>query len=168
VKLPPTSFGGALCARLNGRAFSRLELVSNPIFSPPNSIGSKRPVDVSCSSESLGGKTDLQSKEFAAFSARRLLFFRPGIAATSETPYSGKSARRTFPGKPCVGPLSRFFQPEGRMWGFLIGLYVAVIVYPYLQEWQQRRANKALLAKMRKHHAAGHQWDVRKGQWRDE
>jgi len=73
--------------------------------------------------------------------------------------FSRQTVRRTT---------SRFFQPEGRMWGFLIGLYIAVIVYPYLQEWQQRRANKALLAKMRKHHAAGHQWDVRKGQWRDE
>jgi hypothetical protein len=51
------------------------------------------------------------------------------------------------------------------MWGFLIGLYIALIIYPYLQEWQQRRANKASLAKMRKHHAAGHQWDVRKMLW---
>jgi hypothetical protein len=53
------------------------------------------------------------------------------------------------------------------MWGFLIGLYIAVIIYPYLQEWQQRRANKAALARMRKHHALHHQWDVRKGQWID-
>jgi hypothetical protein len=27
------------------------------------------------------------------------------------------------------------------MWGFLIGLYI----YPHLQEWQQRRSNKAAL-----------------------
>ena len=53
------------------------------------------------------------------------------------------------------------------MWGFLIGLYVALIVYPYLQEWREHRINKARLAKMRKQHAAGHQWDVRKGQWID-
>ena len=28
------------------------------------------------------------------------------------------------------------------MWGFLIGLYVALIIYPYLQEWRQRRARQ--------------------------
>jgi hypothetical protein len=28
------------------------------------------------------------------------------------------------------------------MWGFLIGLYVAVIIYPFIEEWQQQRANK--------------------------
>ena len=51
------------------------------------------------------------------------------------------------------------------MWGFLIGLYIALIIYPYLQEWRQRRADKSSLAKLRKHRAAGHQSDVRKGQW---
>ena len=61
----------------------------------------------------------------------------------------------------------RFFQQEGRVWGFLIGLYIVLIVYPYFQEWQQRRADRARLASMRKHNAAGHQWDVRKGQWID-
>jgi hypothetical protein len=25
------------------------------------------------------------------------------------------------------------------MWGFLIGLYLAMIIYPLLQEWRQRR-----------------------------
>ena len=53
------------------------------------------------------------------------------------------------------------------MWGFLIGLYIALIIYPYLQERRQRRVDKASLAKMRKHHSAGHRWDVRKGQWID-
>jgi hypothetical protein len=96
-----------------------------------------------------------------------LSFSQPGIAATSETSYDARLARRAHPGRLCAGPLFRFFQQEGRMWGFLIGLYIALIIYPYLQEWQQRRANKASLAKMRKHHAAGHQWDVRKGQWID-
>ena len=33
------------------------------------------------------------------------------------------------------------------MWGFLIGLYIALIIYPYLQEWRQRRVDKASLAK---------------------
>jgi hypothetical protein len=53
------------------------------------------------------------------------------------------------------------------MWGFLIGLYIALVIYPYFQEWQQRGADRARLANMRKHHAARHQWDVRKGQWVD-
>ena len=53
------------------------------------------------------------------------------------------------------------------MWGFLIGLYIVLIVYPYFQEWRQRRADRTRLASMRKHYAAGHQWDVRKGQWID-
>ena len=53
------------------------------------------------------------------------------------------------------------------MWGFLIGLYIVLIIYPHFQEWRQRRVDKASLAKMRKHHSAGHRWDVRKGQWID-
>jgi hypothetical protein len=54
------------------------------------------------------------------------------------------------------------------MWGFLIGLYIAMIIYPFLEEWQQRRADKSHLAKMRMHHARGHRFDVTKGQWIDE
>jgi hypothetical protein len=45
------------------------------------------------------------------------------------------------------------------MWGFLVGLYLAMIVYPVLDEWQQRRADKKLLAKLRLHHARGHRFD---------
>jgi len=53
------------------------------------------------------------------------------------------------------------------MWGFLIGLYIAVIIYPFIEDWRQQRANKATLAKMRRHSAMGHQWDATKGQWAD-
>jgi hypothetical protein len=54
------------------------------------------------------------------------------------------------------------------MWGFLIGLYIAMLIYPFFEEWQQRRADKKRLAKMRTHHATGRRWDVTKGQWIDE
>ena len=39
---------------------------------------------------------------------------------------------------------------------------------PVFEEWQQRRADKKRLAKMRTHHATGRRWDVTKGQWIDE
>jgi hypothetical protein len=96
-----------------------------------------------------------------------LSFSQPGIAATSETSYDARLARRAHPGRLCAGPLFRFFQQEGRMWGFLIGLYIAVIIYPLIEEWQQQRANKAALANMRRHNAKGHRWDATKGQWID-
>lgn len=54
------------------------------------------------------------------------------------------------------------------MWGFLIGLYLAMIFYPFFEEWRQRRADKVRLAKMRMHQAMGHRWNVAKGQWSDE
>jgi hypothetical protein len=54
------------------------------------------------------------------------------------------------------------------MWGFLIGLYLAMLIYPFIEEWQQRRADKGRLAKMREYHATGRRWDVTKGQWIDE
>jgi hypothetical protein len=54
------------------------------------------------------------------------------------------------------------------MWGFLIGLYIAMLIYPFIKEWQQRRADKGRLAKMRAYHATGRRWDVTKGQWIDE
>jgi hypothetical protein len=53
------------------------------------------------------------------------------------------------------------------MWGLLIGLYIAVIIYPFIEEWREQRANKAALANMRRHNAKGHQWDATKGQWID-
>jgi hypothetical protein len=53
------------------------------------------------------------------------------------------------------------------MWGFLIGLYIAVIIYPFFEEWQQKRADKSALANMRRHSALGHRWDATKGQWMD-
>jgi hypothetical protein len=31
------------------------------------------------------------------------------------------------------------------MWGFLIGLYIAVIIYPFIEVWQEQRANKPTL-----------------------
>ena len=39
------------------------------------------------------------------------------------------------------------------MWGFLIGLYLAMMIYPFLEEWQQHQADNRRLAKMREHHA---------------
>jgi hypothetical protein len=39
------------------------------------------------------------------------------------------------------------------MWGFSIGLYIAMLVCPFFEEWQQRLVDKERLAKMRKHHA---------------
>jgi hypothetical protein len=53
------------------------------------------------------------------------------------------------------------------MWGILIGLYLAMMVYPFIEEWQQRRADKNHLARMRAHNATGRHWDVAKGQWLD-
>jgi hypothetical protein len=55
-----------------------------------------------------------------------------------------------------------------QMWGFLIGLYIAMIVYPFYEEWQQRRVDKRRLAKMRMYHATGRRFDAAKGQWIDE
>jgi hypothetical protein len=43
--------------------------------------------------------------------------------------------------------------PRRRHVGLLIGLYIAMLVYPFFEEWQQRRVDKERLAKMRKHHA---------------
>jgi hypothetical protein len=54
------------------------------------------------------------------------------------------------------------------MWGFLIGLYLAMIVYPLFQEWRQRRHDKKSLERMRKHFASRRRWDVLKGQWIDD
>lgn len=54
------------------------------------------------------------------------------------------------------------------MWGFLIGLYLAMIIYPFLEEWQQHQADKKLLAKMRECRGTGRRWDVTKGEWIDE
>jgi hypothetical protein len=52
-----------------------------------------------------------------------------------------------------------------QMWGFLIGLYIAMIVYPFFEEWQQRRVDKSRLAKMRMYHATARRFDAAKGQW---
>jgi hypothetical protein len=93
---------------------------------------------------------------------------RLGIAATLESSYDERLARRAHPGKLCVGPLQGSSTEEGLMWGFLIGLYIVLIIYPFIEEWQQKRANKAALGRMRKHHALHHRWDVAKGQWSDE
>ena len=51
------------------------------------------------------------------------------------------------------------------MWGFLVGIYFAMMIYPFFEEWHQHRLNKTRLAKMREHHAAGRTWDVAKGEW---
>jgi hypothetical protein len=44
------------------------------------------------------------------------------------------------------------------MWGILIVLYIAVIIYPFIEEWQQKRADQSALANMRRHSAMGHRW----------
>jgi hypothetical protein len=101
-------------------------------------------------------------------SARPLhVFLQLGIVATSKTSYDTRlgpahSSRQTM-----RRAALRFFQQEGRMWGFLIGLYIAVIIYPFIEEWQEQRANKADLANMRRHSAMGHRWDATRGQWID-
>ncbi|SHH27255.1 hypothetical protein [Bradyrhizobium erythrophlei] len=53
------------------------------------------------------------------------------------------------------------------MWGVLVGLYIVVIIYPFIEEWQQKRADKSALANMRRHSGLGHRWDATKGQWMD-
>jgi hypothetical protein len=56
---------------------------------------------------SLRGKNRRTGQNnFTAFSARRLhVFFKPGIAETSETSYNSRLVRRTYPGRLCVGLL---------------------------------------------------------------
>jgi hypothetical protein len=54
------------------------------------------------------------------------------------------------------------------VWGFLIGLYMAMLIYPVIEEWRQRRADRQRLANMRARHATGRRWDVAKGQWIEE
>ena len=51
------------------------------------------------------------------------------------------------------------------MWGFLAGLYLALAVYPYVEEWLARRADKMRLADLRSNFRAGRRWDAVKGQW---
>jgi hypothetical protein len=53
------------------------------------------------------------------------------------------------------------------MWGFLIGFYIAVIIYPFIEERLEKRANNSALANMRRHTGLGHRWDATKGQWID-
>jgi len=36
------------------------------------------------------------------------------------------------------------------MWGFLIGLYLAMIIYPLFQEWRQRRHDRKSLERNEK------------------
>jgi hypothetical protein len=54
------------------------------------------------------------------------------------------------------------------MWGLFVGVSLAVMLYSFIEEWQQRRLNKKHLTKMRKDFVAGRHWDVRKGQWDDD
>jgi hypothetical protein len=54
------------------------------------------------------------------------------------------------------------------MWEILIGIYIALTIYQFFEEWWQRTIDKGRLAKMRRHSALGHQWDVAKGEWKDE
>jgi hypothetical protein len=37
------------------------------------------------------------------------------------------------------------------MWGVLVGFYIVVIIYPFIEEWQQKHADKSALANMRRH-----------------
>jgi hypothetical protein len=54
------------------------------------------------------------------------------------------------------------------MWGLLVGIYLAYVLYPFIYEWQQRRLNKERLRKMRENFAKGRRWDVAKGGWLDD
>jgi hypothetical protein len=54
------------------------------------------------------------------------------------------------------------------MWGLLIGIYLAYVLYPFMYEWQQRRLNKRRLRTMRENFAKGRRWDVTKGGWLDD
>jgi hypothetical protein len=54
------------------------------------------------------------------------------------------------------------------MWGFLLGIYLAYALYPFVYEWQQRRLNKRRLRVMRENFAKGRRWDTVKGQWIDD
>jgi hypothetical protein len=54
------------------------------------------------------------------------------------------------------------------MWGFLLGIYLAYALYPFVYEWQQRRLNKRRLRTMRENFAKGRRWDTVKGQWIDD
>jgi hypothetical protein len=51
------------------------------------------------------------------------------------------------------------------MWGFWLGIYLALALYPFVYEWQQRRLNKSRLRTMRENFAKGRRWDTAKGQW---
>jgi len=99
---------------------------------------------------------------------RCISFSQLCIVATSETAYDARLGPAHSSRQTVLRATLRFFQQEGRMWGFLIGLYIAVIIYPFIEEWQQQRANRADLANMRRHSALGHRWDATKGQWIDE
>jgi hypothetical protein len=54
------------------------------------------------------------------------------------------------------------------LWEIAIGIYIAVAIYPFFEEWRQRRVDKGRLANMRRHSALGHRWDVSKGEWKEE
>jgi hypothetical protein len=95
-------------------------------------------------------------------------FCKPRIGKTSETSIDVRLGPHIHPGRSALGQFLGSSNEEGRMWGFLIGLYIAMIIYPLVDEWQQRAIDKKRLANMRRHHALGHRWDVAKGRWSDE
>ena len=41
------------------------------------------------------------------------------------------------------------------MRGFILGIYLAYLIYPLFEEWRERRLNKKRLSKMRVHFAKG-------------
>lgn len=51
---------------------------------------------------------------------------------------------------------------------FLASCTLFFIVYPFLDEWRQRRFDRKRLADMRRHFAAGHLWDAVQGRWKDD
>jgi hypothetical protein len=51
------------------------------------------------------------------------------------------------------------------VWGLLVGIYLAYVLYPFIYEWQQRRLNKRRLRMMREKFARGRRWDATKGGW---
>jgi hypothetical protein len=54
------------------------------------------------------------------------------------------------------------------MWGIFAGIALWLILYPLIEEWQQRRLDKQRLANMRRHFSLGHRWDALQGRWVDD
>jgi hypothetical protein len=52
--------------------------------------------------------------------------------------------------------------------GFILGIYLAYLIYRCLKSGDNAVSTKKRLRKMRAHFAKGRRWDVTKGEWMDE